>query len=431
MPTLKVISLGCSKNTVDSEIIMGNAESSHWSLFPSDSLKNPDVLLINTCGFIGDAKNESIEMILRAVGLKISHKIHKLYVMGCLVERHGKELAQEIEEVDAWFGANKIEEVIHAIIEENIEVNLQDRELTTPSHYAYLKISEGCDRRCSFCAIPLIRGKHISRSIEDIVSEARALVHLGVKELIIIAQDVTYYGVDLYGERRISSLLQELLKIENLEWIRLQYLYPHGFPEDLIALMQREPKICKYIDIPLQHISSSVLDSMKRTSTKEQTEELLHKLRKALPNAAFRTTLIVGYPNETEADFEALKQFVREFRFERLGVFMYSAEEGTSAWDLGDKVSEDLKNHRADEIMELQESISYDINSSKIGKIYKVIIDRKEGDYYVGRTEYDSPEVDDEVLIPLEEKGLKIGEFYSVKITEAEAHDLYATTSVQ
>lgn len=435
MPSLKVISLGCSKNTVESEVIMGNLKSNFWTLIPEDSNKRADVILINTCGFIGDAKQESIDMIISAANLRRSGKIGYLYVMGCLVERYKEELAPEIKEVDKWFGVNIIEEVIKEIAqlyETNDELQIEEnynhnRELTTPKHYAYLKISEGCDRKCSFCAIPLIRGEHISRTIEDITAEARKLVDSGVKELILIAQDVTYYGVDIYKQRRICDLLRALLEIENLEWIRLQYLYPHSFPEDLLSLIATEDRICNYLDIPLQHISTEVLQSMDRATTKEKTMELLQKMRTVLPDAAIRTTLIVGYPNETEEDFEDLKKFIKEFRFERLGAFTYSMEEGTPAYPMGDLIDEETKDNRVNELMELQEEISFELNQARVGSTYKVIIDRIEGDYYIGRTQYDSPEVDNEVLILIEEKELKIGNFYMAKIVEADTHDLYAS----
>lgn len=427
MPTLKLVSLGCSKNTVDSEVILAHVLPAFWTLLPSDKDKNPDVLLINTCGFIGDAKQESIDMILRSCMLKSTGRIRFLYVMGCLVQRHGAELAKEIPEVDGWFGVKDTAKVVEAIIGERVEIDYRKRYLTTPSHYAYLKISEGCDRHCAFCAIPLIRGKHISRPIEELVSEAKMLAEQGVKELILVAQDVTYYGVDLYGKQRISDLIKELATIEKIHWIRLQYMYPHSFPEDLIELIRTEKKLCKYIDIPLQHISTSVLESMQRLTDKESILQLLNKLKTVLPEAAFRTTLIVGFPTETESCFEELKAFVEEFRFDRLGVFMYSKEEGTPSQDMEDKVSMDDKEQRADEIMSIQEQVSLELNEAKVGTISEVLIDREEGDYYVGRTMFDSPEVDDEVLILKSDKKLGIGQFYNVRFTEAESHDLYGS----
>lgn len=346
--------------------------------------------------------------------------------MGCLSQRHGEDLSKEIEGVDQWFGVHQMEEVLQTILTENKEIKILDRFLTTPKHYAYLKIAEGCDRKCAFCAIPLIRGPHISRTKEEILEETVQLVAGGVKEIILIEQDLTYYGIDLYQQRALTDLIKDMAKIEGLEWIRLQYLYPHGFPEDLVELLKNEPKLCKYIDIPLQHISTDVLHSMKRATTKEESMSLMKHLREQLPNAAFRTTLIVGYPNETETDFEDLKQFVKDFRFERLGVFTYSPEEGTAAYVLGDTIADEEKQRRADEIMEIQEAISLSINETKIGKEYRVLIDREEGDYYIGRTEFDSPEVDNEVLIAIEDGDLELGEFYQVRITEAEPHDLYA-----
>ncbi|MDE6515697.1 MAG: 30S ribosomal protein S12 methylthiotransferase RimO, partial [Bacteroidales bacterium] len=353
----------------------------------------------------------------------------KLYVMGCLAQRYGQELAAEIPEVDAWFGVREPEKVIAAIVGEDVAAaggyNPERRALTTPAHYAYLKISEGCDRQCAFCAIPLIRGKHISRPMESLLKEAEGLVRQGVKELILVAQDVTYYGLDIYGRQRIADLVKALARIEGLRWIRLQYLYPHSFPEDLLDVMRTEPKLCAYIDIPLQHIATSVLHDMQRATDKEKTTALLHKLKAALPDAVFRTTLIVGFPTETEADFEELKAFVNEFRFDRLGVFTYSEEEGTPAAALQDAVPAAEKERRADEIMQLQETISLSLNEARVGKVFEVVIDREEGDYYIGRTRYDSPEVDDEVLILREEGKLQIGGFYEVRITEAEVHDLY------
>lgn len=426
MNTIKIISLGCSKNTVDSEVLMGNLRTNHWTLIDAEDIKNPDVLLINTCGFIGDAKQESIDYILHGVNLKMMGKIKKMYVMGCLSQRHGEDLSKEIEGVDQWFGVHQMEEVLQTILTENKEIKILDRFLTTPKHYAYLKIAEGCDRKCAFCAIPLIRGPHISRTKEEILEEAVQLVAGGVKEIILIEQDLTYYGIDLYQQRALTDLIKDMAKIEGLEWIRLQYLYPHGFPEDLVELLKNEPKLCKYIDIPLQHISTDVLHSMKRATTKEESMSLMKYLREQLPNAAFRTTLIVGYPNETETDFEDLKQFVKDFRFERLGVFTYSPEEGTAAYVFGDTIADEEKQRRADEIMEIQEAISLSINETKIGKEYRVLIDREEGDYYIGRTEFDSPEVDNEVLIAIEDGDLELGAFYQVRITEAEPHDLYA-----
>ncbi|MDE7148826.1 MAG: 30S ribosomal protein S12 methylthiotransferase RimO [Bacteroidales bacterium] len=429
MATLKLISLGCSKNTVDSEVVLAHVLPAHWTLLPPDSAKHPDVLLINTCGFIGDAKQESIDMILRSCMLKGKGRIKKLYVMGCLAQRYGQELAAEIPEVDAWFGVREPEKVVAAIAGGEtagaVDFNPERRVLTTPGHYAYLKISEGCDRQCAFCAIPLIRGKHKSRPMESLIKEAEALVGQGVKELILVAQDVTYYGLDLYGRQCIADLVQALARIEGVRWIRLQYLYPHSFPEDLLRLMQTEPKLCAYIDIPLQHIATSVLHDMQRATDREKTMALLHKLKAALPEAVFRTTLIVGFPTETEAAFEELKDFVAGFRFDRLGVFTYSEEEGTPASAMQDIVSAGEKDRRADEIMRLQEDISLSLNEARVGKVFEVVIDREEGDYYIGRTRYDSPEVDDEVLIARADGKLQIGGFYDVRITEAEIHDLY------
>lgn len=425
MPSLKVVSLGCSKNTVDSEVIVGNVKKAGWTILREENPRQADVVLINTCGFILDAKQESIDAILQEIARRNRRRKGKVFVMGCLVQRHGNELKKEIGDVDAWFGVNNPRQVVDAILQTASQTDPTERVLSTPRHYAYLKVSEGCNRQCAFCAIPLIRGKHISRPMEEIVEEAEKLAGKGVKELILVAQDLTYYGMDIYGSRKIAELVRQLCRINKIHWIRLQYLYPHAFPKDLLEVMRSEPKVCRYVDIPLQHIDSGILKSMLRNTTQEQTLALLADFRKALPEAAFRTTLIVGYPGEDRAAFEKLKDFVRAFRFDRLGVFPYSREEGTPAYALGDTVPEEEKESRAQEIMELQEDISYQLNQERIGNTYEVLIDRQEGEFYVGRTQYDSPEVDNEVLIRVDSASLEPGNFYQVRIVCAEAFDLY------
>lgn len=425
MPSLKVVSLGCSKNTVDSEVISGNVKRAGWTIVREESPRAVDVVLINTCGFILDAKQESVDAILAETVRKNRRKKGKVFVMGCLVQRHGEELKREIPDVDAWFGVNDPQAVVDAVLESHVDADATVRRLSTPSHYAYLKVSEGCNRQCAFCAIPLIRGKHVSRPVEEILKEAAKLVDEGVKELILVAQDLTYYGMDLYGRREIAELVRRLCRIDGLHWVRLQYLYPHAFPQDLLEVMREEPKVCRYVDIPLQHIDSRILKSMARSTTKEQTLSLLADFRQALPDAAFRTTLITGFPGEDAAAFEDLAEFVRAFKFDRLGVFPYSREEGTPAYDRGETVPEAEKERRAQAIMDLQEEISYEANQARVGKTYEVLIDRIEGEFYVGRTEYDSPEVDNEVLIRVDSANLAPGEFHQVKIVAAEAFDLY------
>lgn len=433
MPSVKVISLGCSKNTVDTEVLSGNLKAEKWTVLPEESPRAADLTIINTCGFILDAKQESIDTVLRETARKNRRKKGHIIVMGCLVQRYAAELRKEIPDVDAWIGVNDLDAVMRqarqiqqAEVAKGSVVDPLRRKLTTPSHYAYLKVSEGCNRQCAFCAIPLIRGKHISRPQEEIVEEARRLVDGGVKELILVAQDLCYYGMDLYGRRAVADLVRALCRIDGLHWLRLQYLYPHAFPDDLLEVMRTESKVCPYIDIPLQHINTKILKDMLRTTTKEETLALLRKFKQALPNAAFRTTLITGFPTEGEKEFEELKAFVREFEFDRLGVFPYSQEEGTPAYPLGDPVPQAEKERRAQEIMDLQEEISYRRNRARIGKTYEVLIDREEGEFYVGRTVYDSPEVDNEVLIHREASpDLLLGCFYQVRITSAEAFDLY------
>ena len=384
------------------------------------------VVVINTCGFIGDAKQESIETILDAVAAKEAGLIEKLFVIGCLSERYADELREEIPEVDQYFGVKDWADIVATLGAEYKAENETERVLTTPKHYAYLKISEGCNWLCGYCAIPLIRGKHESVPMEQVLEEARKLAERGVKEIMVIAQDTTYYGIDLYGRRRLADLLTELCRIEGIEWIRLHYAYPAAFPEDVIEVMAREPKICKYLDIPFQHISDNMLSAMKRRHTKAEAIELIARLRERIPDIALRTTLLVGYPGETAEDIAELEQFVRDVRFERLGVFPYSEEEGTySAENLKDDVADEEKQRRADKIMLIQEQIALEHNLARVGRTMRVVVDSRQGDYYVARSEYDSPEVDQEILIPTELRQLRRGCFYDVRITDAEGYDLY------
>ena len=426
MKKINVITLGCSKNTVDSEHLMAQLAAAGYTLSFDSDRTDAKVVVINTCGFIGDAKQESIETILDAVAAKEAGLIEKLFVIGCLSERYADELREEIPEVDDYFGVKDWAEIVATLGAEYKAENQTERVLTTPKHYAYLKISEGCNWLCGYCAIPLIRGKHESVPMEQILEEARKLAARGVKEIMVIAQDTTYYGIDLYGRRRLADLLTELCRIEGIEWIRLHYAYPAAFPEDVIEVMAREPKICKYLDIPFQHISDNMLSAMKRRHSKAEAMELIARLRERIPDIALRTTLLVGYPGETAEDIAELEQFVRDVRFERLGVFPYSEEEGTySAENLKDDVPEEEKQRRADRIMLIQEQIALENNLSRVGRTMRVVVDSRQGDYYVARSEYDSPEVDQEILIPVELRQLRRGHFYDVRITDAEGYDLY------
>ena len=426
MKKINVITLGCSKNTVDSEHLMAQLAAAGYQLSFDSDRTDAKVVVINTCGFIGDAKQESIETILDAVAAKEAGLIEKLFVIGCLSERYADELREEIPEVDDYFGVKDWADIVATLGAEYKAENETERVLTTPSHNAYLKISEGCNWLCGYCAIPLIRGKHESVPMEQVLEEARKLAARGVKEIMVIAQDTTYYGIDLYGRRRLADLLTELCRIEGIEWIRLHYAYPAAFPEDVIEVMAREPKICKYLDIPFQHISDNMLSAMKRRHTKAEAMELIARLRERIPDIALRTTLLVGYPGETAEDIAELEAFVREAKFERLGVFPYSEEEGTySAENLKDDVAEEEKQRRADRIMLIQEQIALDNNLSRVGRTMRVIVDSRQGDYYVARSEYDSPEVDQEILIPAEQRQLRRGHFYDVRITGAEGYDLY------
>jgi len=420
---INVVTLGCSKNVYDSEILMGQLRANNKEVVHEEE---GNIVVINTCGFIANAKEESINTILEYVQKKEDGLIDKVFVTGCLSERYKPDLQKEIPLVDQYFGTTELPGLLKALGADYKHELIGERLTTTPKNYAYLKIAEGCDRPCSFCAIPIMRGKHRSTPIEDLVLEAEKLATKGVKELILIAQDLTYYGLDIYKKRNLAELLQALVEVEGIEWIRLHYAFPTGFPMDVLEIMRNEPKICNYIDIPLQHISDSILKSMRRGTTHAKTTKLLQDFRAAVPEMAIRTTLIVGYPGETEEDFQTLKNWVAEMRFERLGCFTYSHEENTHAYNLEDDVPEDVKQERANEIMELQSQISWELNQEKIGKEFKVVIDRKEGAYFVGRTEFDSPDVDNEVLIDAAKYYVKTGDFARVIITEAADFDLYA-----
>src|SRR5574343_1861012 len=393
---INIVTLGCSKNIYDSEVLMGQLKANGKEVVHE---QRGDIVVINTCGFIDNAKEESINTILDYVEAKNRGEVEKVFVTGCLSERYKPDLIREIPDVDQYFGTRDLPILLKHLGADYKHELVGERLTTTPKHYAYLKIAEGCDRPCAFCAIPLMRGGNVSTPIENLVIEAQKLAKSGVKELILIAQDLTYYGLDLYKKRNLAELLEALLKVEGIEWIRLHYAFPTGFPMDVLDLMKREPKICNYIDIPLQHISDDILKSMKRGTTKEKTTKLLQEFREAVPGIAIRTTLIVGYPGETEEDFQILKNWVEEMRFERLGCFTYSHEENTHAYLLEDDVPADVKQQRANEIMDLQSQISWDLNQEKIGKTFKCVIDRKEGQYFIGRTEFDSPDVDNEVLV--------------------------------
>jgi ribosomal protein S12 methylthiotransferase len=420
---INVITLGCSKNIYDSEVLSGQLKANGKEVVHEGQ---GEVVVINTCGFIANAKQESIDTILRFVDQKNQGLVEKVYVTGCLSERYKEDLEKEIPDVDRYFGTRNLPELLKTLGADYKHELVGERLNSTPKHFAYLKISEGCDRPCSFCAIPLMRGSHRSTPIEDLVTEAKALAAKGVKELILIAQDLTFYGLDLYKERALAKLLKELVKVEGIEWIRLHYAFPTGFPEDVLDVIAKEPKICNYIDIPLQHIADPVLKSMRRGTTKAKTDALLKKFRKSVPGMAIRTTLIVGYPGETEEDFEILKNWVKEMRFERLGCFTYSHEENTHAYKLEDDVSEDIKEQRAAEIMEIQGQISWELNQRYVGEVYQCLVDRVEDGYFVARTEFDSPEVDNEVLVDAKNHYLRVGDFVDLMIVEAADFDLYA-----
>lgn len=421
---INVITLGCSKNVYDSEVLMGQLKASGKDVVHEEE---GNVVVINTCGFIDNAKEESVNTILDFVERKKRGEVDQVFVSGCLSERYKPDLQKEIPDVDQYFGTTELPSLLKALGADYKHELIGERVTTTPKNYAYFKIAEGCDRPCSFCAIPLMRGGHKSTPIENLIIEAEKLAANGVKELILIAQDLTYYGLDLYKKRRLADLLRELAKVEGIEWIRMHYAFPTGFPMDVLEVMKNEPKVCNYLDIPLQHISTPVLKSMRRGTTFEKTNALLAEFRATVPEMAIRTTLIVGYPGETEEDFQILKQWVKDQRFERMGCFTYSHEENTHAYNLEDDVPEEVKQERANEIMEIQSQISWELNQLKIGQTYKVIIDRKRGNYFVGRTEFDSPDVDNEVLIDAEKHYLSVGSFVNVEITEAEDFDLYGT----
>lgn len=426
--TVDIITLGCSKNLVDSEKLLRQLQENGYKVTHDAENPQGEIAIINTCGFIGDAKEESINTILEFCQAKEEGRLRKLYVMGCLSERYLKELRMEIPQVDKFYGKFDWEQLLADLGKEFYADFRQERVLTTPSHYAYLKISEGCDRQCAYCAIPIITGRHVSRPMDDIINEVEWLVSQGVKEFQVIAQELTYYGVDLYKQQKIAELIERMAHVKGVEWIRLHYAYPTHFPEDLFRVMRENDNVCKYLDIALQHISTPVLSRMRRHITKEETYRLIERLRKEVPGIHLRTTLMVGFPGETEDDFNELKDFVRTVRFDRMGAFAYSEEEGTyAAEQYEDNVTPETKQRRLDELMDIQEGISAELGAEKIGKVLKVIIDRVEGDYYVGRTEYDSPEVDPEVLLPRKEKKLEIGNFYDARITSSDDYDLYAT----
>jgi len=425
---INVVTLGCSKNIYDSEVLMGQLKANDKEVVHEDENDDGNIVVINTCGFIGKAKEESINTILHYVGKKEVGEVDKVFVTGCLSERYKPDLEKEISNVDQYFGTHDLPNLLKALEADYKHELVGERLTTTPKHYAYLKIAEGCDRPCSFCAIPLMRGGHISTPIEEILIEATKLAEKGIKELILIAQDLTYYGLDIYKKRALADLLRELVKIDGIEWIRLHYAFPSGFPLDVLDVMKNEPKICNYLDIPLQHINTEMLQSMRRGTTSEKTKELLEQFREKVPNMAVRTTLIVGYPGETKEQFEELKQFVIDSKFERMGCFAYSHEENTHAFKLKDDVSEEVQNQRVEELMEIQGQISFDLNQEKVGKVFKCIFDRKEGDYFIGRTEFDSPDVDNNIIVNATKNYIQIGQFIDIKITEATDFDLYGDT---
>lgn len=421
---INVITLGCSKNMYDSEVLMGQLKANKLDV-KHETTEPANIVVVNTCGFIDNAKEESVNTILEQIQRKENGEIEKLFVTGCLSERYKPDLEKEMPNVDEFFGTRDLPRLLKSLGADYKQELVGERLTTTPSHYSYLKISEGCDRKCSFCAIPLMRGTHKSTSIENLVIEASKLAAKGVKELILIAQDLTYYGLDLYKERKLAELMTKLSEVEGVEWIRIHYAFPTAFPEDVLEVIKNNPKVCTYMDIPLQHISDNLLKSMRRGTTMEKTKNLLKKFRKDVPGISIRTSLIVGYPGETEKEFQELLDFVQESKFDRLGVFTYSHEENTHAHKLEDNVSEEVKHQRAEEVMDLQSSISYEMNQQRIGETYKVLFDRKEGDYFIGRTEFDSPDVDNEVIVYAKEFYVRIGDFADVKITKADHYDLY------
>lgn len=422
---VNVVTLGCSKNVFDSEILMSQLKANKFEVEHEAKQDDSEIVIINTCGFIGEAKQESINTILRYVDAKNEGQVDKIYVTGCLSQRYKDDLEKEIPEVDAYFGTRDLPRLLKTLKADYKHELVGERLLTTPSHFAYFKIAEGCDRPCSFCAIPIMRGKHRSTPIEDLVQQAESLAAKGVKELMLIAQDLTYYGLDIYKKRALAELLDRLADVEGIEWIRLHYAFPTGFPLDVLDVIKNRSNVCNYLDMPLQHGSTRILKAMRRGTTREKTEELVHIIRDKVPGIAIRTTLISGYPGETEADFEETYKFVENMRFERLGVFTYSHEENTHAFNFEDDVPEVVKRERADAIMELQSGISYDLNQRHVGQVRKVLFDRVEGGYFIGRTEFDSPEVDNEVLVPVKDNYVRVGDFAPIYITSADHYDLY------
>ncbi|MCF6350181.1 MAG: 30S ribosomal protein S12 methylthiotransferase RimO [Flavobacteriaceae bacterium] len=422
---INVVTLGCSKNLYDSEILMGQLKANHKEVVHEDEKDEGNIVVINTCGFIGKAKEESINTILYYAQKKEAGLVEKVFVTGCLSERYKPDLEKEITNVDQYFGTSDLPNLLKVLGADYKQELIGERLTTTPKHYAYLKIAEGCDRPCSFCAIPIMRGKHRSKTIENLVIESKKLATKGIKELILIAQDLTYYGLDIYKKRALANLLKELVKIEGIQWIRLHYAFPTGFPLDVLEVMKGSPKICNYLDIPLQHINTQLLKSMRRGTTAEKTRKLIQDFRKIIPEMAIRTTMIIGYPGETQEQFEQLRDFIGEMRFERLGCFTYSHEEDTQAYKLEDNIPEKIKNQRVSEIMELQGQISFELNQAKIGKVFTCIFDRKEGSDFIGRTEYDSPDVDNEVIVDANKHYVPIGKFVNIKITDATDFDLY------
>ncbi len=422
---VNVVTLGCSKNIFDSEVLMGQLKANNYEVEHESKSGDASIVIINTCGFIDNAKQESIDTILQFANAKEKGLVDKVYVTGCLSERYKTDLEKEIPEVDAWFGTRDLPRMLKTLKADYKLELVGERILTTPQHYAYLKISEGCDRPCSFCAIPLMRGKHISTPIEQLVTQAKQLAKNGTKELIMIAQDSTFYGLDLYGKRNLGELLKKLSDVDGIDWIRLHYAFPSGFPMDVLDEMRENSKVCNYLDMPLQHITDTMLASMKRGTTKQKTIDLVNQIRDKVPGITLRTTLIAGYPGETEKDHEEMLRWIEDTRFDRLGIFTYSHEENTSAHDLVDDVPPELKQERAEAVMEIQQGISFAINQQKIGNTYKVLFDRKEGDWFIGRTESDSPEVDNEVLVAAKDTYIRIGDFANVKVEKAEEFDLY------
>lgn len=422
---VSVITLGCSKNLVDSEVMMSQLQHGGYDVKHDKWNKGRNIVIVNTCGFIDKAKEESVNTILEYADAKSKGKIEKLYVTGCLSQRYKDNLETEIPEVDAFFGTLELPRLLKTLKVDYQHELVGERLLTTPNHYAYMKISEGCNRTCSFCAIPLMRGKHVSRPVEELVKEAKNLAAQGVKEIILIAQELTFYGLDIYKKRRLPELLAELSKVDGIEWIRLHYAYPAQFPMEIIDAIAENEKVCHYLDMPLQHAADNVLTSMRRNITNAETRDLINKIRERIPGIAIRTTMLVGYPNETEQEFEELKTFIEDMRFDRLGVFTYSHEESTRAHNLEDTIPQEVKEQRAAELMGIQENISFELNQQRVGKEYKVLFDRKEGGYFIGRTEFDSPEVDNEVLVEATNSYVRVGDFARVKITRAEEFDLY------